>query len=385
MWRTWRGFSARRRRRRLRRNEDAFVLQQMFPCRQCGAKLEYVPGSGAQRCPYCSAENVIPQSDEDIHELDYVDFLRDAGASEEAIERITVKCTACGAESTQRPNVTADRCPFCGADIVATASSTKQIKPKALLPFAIARDAARESFRKWIVSLWFAPNALKRLARQESPIDGMYTPYWTYDCNTTSHYTGLRGDYYWVTETYTTRENGRTVTRTRQVRKVRWTPVSGVVWNTFDDVLVVASQSLPRKYAEALEPWDLEKLMPYQDEYLSGFRAESYQIDLEQGFERAKEIMAGTIHATICRDIGGDLQQVQSVRSQYDNVTFKHILLPVWISAYRYGDKVYRFLVNARTGEVQGERPWSWVKITLAILAALPFVAVIAYYIAESQ
>jgi DNA-directed RNA polymerase subunit RPC12/RpoP len=357
----------------------------MFPCKQCGAKLEYMPGSDAQKCPYCSAENVIPKSDEDIHELDYVAFLRNAAASEEVVERITVKCTACGAESTQAPNVTADRCPFFGADIVATASSSKQIKPKALLPFAITREVARDSFRKWIHGLWFAPNALKRLARQESPIDGMYTPHWTYDCNTTSHYTGLRGDYYWTTETYTTTENGRTVTRTRQVRKVRWTPVSGVVRNSFDDVLVVASQSLPKKHAEALEPWDLSNLSPYQDEYLSGFRAESYQVSLDQGFERAKEIMAGTIHATICRDIGGDLQQVSSVSTQYDNVTFKHILLPVWISAYRYGHKVYRFLVNARTGEVQGERPWSWVKITLAIFASLPFIAGIAYYIAENQ
>lgn len=357
----------------------------MFPCGQCGAKLEYAPGTDVLKCPYCGAENVIPSADGDIHELDYVGFLRNAGASEEVVERITVKCTACGAESTQKPNVTADRCPFCGADIVATASSSKQIKPKALLPFAITREAARDLFRKWIVSLWFAPNALKRLARQESPIDGMYTPHWTYDCDTTSQYTGLRGDYYWVTETYTTTENGRSVTRTRQVRKVRWTPVSGVVQNSFDDVLVVASHSLPRKYAEALEPWDLDKLCPYQDEFLSGFRAESYQVDLEQGFERAKEIMASTIHATICRDIGGDLQQVSSVHTQYADITFKHILLPVWISAYRYGEKVYRFLVNARTGEVQGERPWSWVKIALAILAALPFIAAIAYYIAESQ
>jgi hypothetical protein len=40
----------------------------------------------------------------------------------------------------------------------------------------------------------------------------------------------------------------------------------------------------------------------------------------------------------------------------------------VWITAYRFRQTVYRVLVNARTGEVQGERPWSWIKITLFVL-----------------
>ena len=59
------------------------------------------------------------------------------------------------------------------------------------------------------------------------------------------------------------------------------------------------------------------------------------------------------------------------MNTRYFNVTFKHALLPVWISAYRFHDRTFRFLVNARTGEVQGERPYSWVKITLAVLAAI--------------
>ena len=361
------------------------AIQQMFPCRQCGAKLEYQPGTSAQRCPYCGAENAIEHSAETIHELDYNAVLADAANTAETIDVITVKCTACGAESTKPPNVTAGQCPFCGADIVATGSSVKRIKPKALLPFDIDHKRARDLFKEWIRSLWFAPNALRKLARQDSPINGLYCPYWTYDTHVTTHYTGMRGDDYWDTETYTTRENGQTVTRTRQVRKTHWTPASGMVFNQFDDVLVVASESLPRKYAQALEPWDLEKLVPYQDAYLAGFRAESYQVDLPIGFERAKEIMAPTIHQTICSDIGGDRQQVSSQDSNYADITFKHVLLPVWLSAYRYRNKIYRFLVNARTGEVQGERPWSWAKITLAVLAGCALAGGIAYWIAQSQ
>ena len=84
-----------------------------------------------------------------------------------------------------------------------------------------------------------------------------------------------------------------------------------------------------------------------------------------------------TIRATIARDIGGDHQRIHSVDTRYFNVTFKHALLPVWISAYRFHERTFRFLVNARTGEVQGERPYSWIKITLAVLAAIVAILII--------
>ena len=116
--------------------------------------------------------------------------------------------------------------------------------------------------------------------------------------------------------------------------------------------------------------------MAYRDEYLSGFVAESYQIGLPEGFEIAKGIMAEPIRQAVCSDIGGDHQRIGSVDTRYLDVTFKHALLPIWISAYRYAGKTYRFLVNARTGEVQGERPYSWVKILLAILTALLVIAI---------
>ncbi len=60
--------------------------------------------------------------------------------------------------------------------------------------------------------------------------------------------------------------------------------------------------------------------------------------------------------------------------------TFKHILLPIWMAAYKYGGKSYRFVVNAQTGKVQGERPWSAWKITGAVIAGLIVAGALAYY-----
>ena len=315
--------------------------------------------------------------------MDFDKFLAEMEESEEVTEQVVARCEGCGAESSMDPNITSDDCPFCGSPMVAKGGSNKQIKPKSLLPFAVTRDEATKSFVDWIQSLWFAPNKLKEYTKNHQGLNGMYVPYWTYDSDTTSYYTGQRGEHYYVTETYTTQENGQTVTKTRQVRKTRWYPCRGVVWNTFDDVLVLASDSLPTKYIEALEPWDLENLVPYGDEYLAGFRTESYQLGLGPGFHKAQDIMDDDIRRSVRYDIGGDEQRISSVKSQYDNVTFKHILLPVWISAYRYQEQVYRFLINARTGEVQGERPYSWIKITLAVIAGLAVVGVIAALVAN--
>ncbi len=357
--------------------EKEAAVQKQFPCQQCGAKLDFEPGTTSLKCSYCGFENAIPQSEEQIEELDFRAFLAQAANEQETHEAQRVKCEKCAAETTMPPDTTSGICPFCGANLVFAGKSSRLIKPKYILPFKVTQKQAFEDFRKWIKGLWFAPGDLKRYAQSEGKLAGVYVPFWTYDSDTTSFYRGERGDHYWETETYTTQENGRMVTRQRQVMRTRWTSVSGTVWNSFDDILILASKSLPKKYADRLEPWDLQNLAAYADEYLSGFRAESHQVDLADGFQQAQVVMDAGIRESIRRDIGGDEQRIHSVKTQYGKITFKHILLPVWLSAYRFRDKIFRILINARTGEVQGERPFSPWKIAAAVAAALVVIAII--------
>jgi predicted RNA-binding Zn-ribbon protein involved in translation (DUF1610 family) len=329
-------------------------------------------------CPYCGATNEIAKSPQRVRELDFEAALAAAENAADVQEILTVKCKECGAESTLPPDVVSAPCPFCGSGLVTTAESRKAIKPGAILPFRVTRQEAETSYRRWIGKLWFAPGDVKRLARLEAALSGVYVPYWTYDADTVTDYVGERGDVYYTTETYTAMVNGRPTTQTRQVRHVRWTPARGRVANAFDDVLVRATSALPSKYLDALEPWDLPNLTPYRDEYLSGFRTDSYQVDLAKGFAAARELMQPTIDSSIRSDIGGDEQRIHDERTVYHDVTFKHVLFPVWISAYRYRAKIYRILVNARTGETQGERPWSVAKIVLLVLGVLAALGVVA-------
>ncbi len=353
-------------------------------CQNCGGDLEFQPGTRELVCPYCQTRNEIEDADAAVQELDYHAFLREAASAENTEERLTVACDQCGAHVQLPPNVTADECTFCGSTLNAEQHSERVLRPRSLLPFRIDIEGARERFKKWIQGLWFAPNALKERARANK-LSGVYAPFWTYDSRTTTHYTGQRGEYYYVTVHYTTRENGKTVRKSRRERRTRWYPASGIVQNAFDDLLVRGSRTLPEKLARKLEPWDLQSLVPYQAEYLSGFTVESYGIGLDEGFETAKGLMEPTIRGTIRSDIGGDEQRIHSTDTHYSDITFKHILLPIWISAYHFKEKTYRFLVNARTGEVQGERPWSVWKIVLLVLGILAAGGGIAVLIAAAQ
>lgn len=345
-----------------------------FPCDACGAKLHYEPGASQLRCPYCDHVQPILRAGGPVLECDFA-TARTQAQRMRARELISAaqefRCTGCGAISVTDKK--SDRCAFCDSPVVLKDDDEEIFVPESLLPFAIDESEARAAFQRWLEGLWFAPSDLARRANNEG-VDGVYLPYWTYDAHATTHYSGQRGDHYYVTETYTDADGK---TQTRRVRKTRWTWTSGVVHDSFDDVLICASRSLPGWLVERLEPWDLHDLTGYDAAYLSGFSAERYGVDLEQGFDGAQARMAPEIRETVRRDIGGDEQRISRVSTAYDDVRFKHFLLPLWISSFRYRDEVYRFVVNARTGEPAGERPWSALKITIAVLGGIALIAAV--------
>jgi DNA-directed RNA polymerase subunit RPC12/RpoP len=356
-----------------------------YPCVVCGANLVFEPKDGKLTCPYCGHSEIIPQSKEQIEERSYEAFLRPREEMLQPLakEAMQVSCNSCGAIVTFVPPETAKECDFCGAKIVAQPKAADPlVAPEGVLPFSITNQQASANLRTWISSRWFAPNALKEFARPEK-IDSIYIPYWTYDSYTTSHYTGERGEYYYETEWYTeTDSQGNRQQRSRQVRKTRWYSVSGTVERWFDDVTVPATKSLPVHYIEKLEPWDFVELKAYEPAYLAGHKAQTYQVALDEGFERFKEIAAGVIADDVRNDIGGDEQRVHDISTHYSAITFKHLLLPVYAGAYRFNNKVYQIVINGRTGVVQGMRPYSYLKIGCLIAAILGIILFIIFLVA---
>jgi hypothetical protein len=355
-----------------------------FPCDTCGSDLRFDPGDHQLTCDHCG--NVPPIESAgpwagSIVELDFQRAIQDRLAEADIEETRVNACPNCGAQTEFDPDIHAAECPFCATPVVTDTGTHRHIKPRGLLPFELDEGQARKSLVDWLGGLWFAPNGLTDYARKGRKMNGIYVPYWTFDADTKSQYTGQRGTHYYETKTVV-RDGKRKQVR---VRKTRWRAASGRVARFFDDVLVLASKSLPKKYTDGLEPWDLSALEPFNPEYLAGFRAEGYQVELVDGFTEARAFMDRMIHRDVKYDIGGDAQRVHKVNTAVNDVTFKHVLLPVWLAAYRYRGKTYRFVVNGRTGRVQGERPYSAWKIAFAVIIGLILALGVGFVIANSQ
>jgi Zn finger protein HypA/HybF involved in hydrogenase expression len=355
-----------------------------FQCQACGGRMAYDAGQGRMLCGFCGATRGVGEGDEARTIVEY-DLEHGLGVSAErgygaAVRR--VGCAQCGAVVSYGENETARGCDFCGSPQVASRDDSQlPIRPESVLPFRVDQKAATAKFSSWLGTLWLRPSDLRKLA-SVSEMTGMYVPYWAFDASVHSDWTAFAGYYYYVTETVaTTDAQGRTVHRQRQVQKVRWEPAWGSRNDAYDDLLVCGSRGLSEAMTQKLEPFDTRALAPYDPSYLAGWRAEEYSVDLNGGWQRAVERMQDSQQARCSRDVPGDTQRALHVTNRFADEKFKHILLPIWISVYRYKDKPFQFLVNGQTGEVTGHAPWSAVKITLLVLA----VAVVVLLVYATQ
>lgn len=350
-----------------------------YPCAKCGADLRFAPGQTQLVCNYCGHVQAIPaaaprQKARALAEIPLARGL-DADLSDEITEEVrATSCPNCGAVVEFQGASHAQDCPFCATPVVVDTGARRHIKPQAVLAFALTEPQARDALTNWLGSLWFAPNGLLDYTRKGRAMAGIYVPFWTFDAASASRYSGQRGEYYYETRSVTVNVNGRSEQRQEQVRKTRWYPASGQVSRDFDDVLVMASTSLPERLGAELTPWDLGQLVPFAPDFLAGFQAEGYTVPLADGHGKARAQMARIIEDDVRRDIGGDEQRITDISTRYADETFKHVLLPIWTAAYKYAGKSYRFVVNGQTGEVQGERPYSWWKIGFAVLAVAALV-----------
>ena len=198
-------------------------------------------------------------------------------------------------------------------------------------------------------------------------------PFWLFDAATHSAWTAEAGHYYYVS--VQVQENGRTVTR--QEQRVRWVPAAGRLEHFFDDLPTIASRGLDAGLAQSIEPFPTDGLVTYDKAYLSGFIAEEYAVDVKEALAAAQQRMEAEIRAACAAQVPGDTHRNLVVRTSYSGVAYKNALLPIWIAAYQYGGKAYRFLVNGVTGKTSGTAPWSWVKISFAVITGLTLLFII--------
>jgi DNA-directed RNA polymerase subunit RPC12/RpoP len=328
--------------------------------------MRWDPDVDALFCDYCGSKLAVPRAEGTIVEH----TMAEAGTAARGfgVELRVARCGNCGAQVTFDERTTSRECVFCGsAQVLEQSANRNALRPESLIPLDVGRDTVEKEFDKWLAGLWLRPTALRR-TRTDDAI-GVYLPFWTYDCHAHSKWSADAGYYYYETEPVMTIENGRPAMRMRQVQKVRWVPAWGERDDTYDDVLVHASRGLPEKLAQKLGGFDTTKLVPYRPEYLAGWRAEEYAVDLESGWKAALERVERSQESRCSADVPGDTQRSLRVANQIGDVRWKHVLLPMWTVSYKFAGQRYSVLINGQNGRVVGDAPYSWIKIVLLVLA----------------
>jgi hypothetical protein len=354
--------------------DQSATARETFDCPACGAEAHWNPAKQALICPFCGTESPATLQMRDagtvIVEHDLAAALRRIPDSQRGWQarKIAVKCQSCHAISVFDPERVGQRCEFCGSSQLVPYEQVKDaFSPESLLPFAIDESRARDLIRAWQGRQWLAPNNLKKHALTDT-VRGLYLPYWTFDAKVHATWTADAGRYYYETR------NGK------RVRKVEWSYASGELDHAFDDNLVAASTGVSPRILRGIEPFPTGTLIPYDPGYLAGWTVERYQIDLVNAAARSRAAMEEKIRQLCAAEVPGDTHRHLRVASRYTDQRFKHILVPVWLLTYTYGNKVYQVAANGVTGKMAGEHPWSWIKIALLILVAL-----IVLYLTQSN
>ena len=342
-------------------------------CPQCGATVTFNPERGMMHCDYCGYTREVPMGNAatEIRELDF-DSAVHTQSFNWGEQKKQVQCKQCGAVTIYDALETAAICPFCGSTSVMPAATNDTIAPGAVCLFEITKQQASANFNKWLKRKIFAPRKAKQSASPDA-FNGVYLPYWTFDSMTYSEFTARAG----YDETERDR-NGNTQTTTT------WKNVSGEYEEFFDDVTVVASKRNEDSGVKDCEPFDFSKLVPYTPQALAGFVAERYSIGLDEGWKTAQQTIQSRLKNNIAKFIkkrwNADRTDRLKFSTVYDNITYKYLLVPTWISSFKYKDKSYQFVVNGQTGKVGGKYPFSIFRIIVFWTLLIGIFALLIYY-----
>lgn len=343
------------------------MSENIYYCSNCGGVMEFDVKTQSLKCPNCDTQVNIVNDKKKIIEHEFNKRVAKTIAVEEK-QTSTMECKGCGAKVEVSPDCTATECPYCGAKYVLAEKQEAAIVPDGIVPFKVDKHKVQETFNKWINRRWLAPGKLKHLY-ESGKIQGVYIPYWTFDADVVCDYSAEGGKHRKVE---VKKDDGTTETRT----ETDWYNTHGRVKEFFDDVQVRGSKNLKDSLLKGIEPYDTKKqLVSYSPEYLSGYGAECYTVSLDDAHREANNIMETELRELARKDVRKRYDEVRNVRiaPDYRDETYKHILIPVYSTAFTYANKNYTVLVNGQTGKIKGSYPKSPVKIGIivAIIAAI--------------
>ena len=339
----------------------------LIKCESCGSNMSFDPNTQKLRCVHCGSLKEI-KSDL-VRERDILTaFSQDNRWDEKDVS--VFRCENCGAKVVLQINETAKMCPFCGTSHVAKLNELAGIKPNGLLSFAFDEQKALQLSKDWAKKRFFAPRKFKKNLNLQN-VNGIYSPCFTFDSNTFSQYHGRIGKTH--TRVVGSGKNRRTQTY------IVWRNISGTHSTSFDDVLISAGSRLGQDKLDKISPFDTNYGKEYEQSYLLGYVAYHYDRDIEECWDIAKKRIDDNVKKQILSNYVYDHVDYLNVSTVHENVTYKYVMLPIYVGNFNHKKKLYNFFVNGSSGKVWGKYPKSIFKIALTVFGALAIASIIGF------
>lgn len=331
-------------------------------CPTCGAALMFDPESGKMKCDGCGnmyegyeldqvrrveeTETLsVKQTGEEEDSVRRIQYSQDAGEYEEPLQGAETDdrmecqvytCTACGAEIYVNDVEVSKFCAYCGQPTVIYNRVSQARKPKYIIPFTVTQDRALSIIRERLSKGFFIPQEIRNFELER--VRGIYIPFWLYDIHYhDSEY--LRGDV----------GSGKSRSTYYYFREAE---------GDFYRITLDASRQLNDESSQRLEPYDLNGMKEFQLSYLSGFYADSFDMDTrdldDQAIQRAKGMFEEEVKKTVS---ASDVQVLKRDPRQEIRNT-EYAMFPAWFLTIRYEGNPYTMLINGQTGKLIGGLPY---------------------------
>ena len=311
-------------------------------CPTCGDALRF---DSAIKCSICrSCGNVYDPGTLNITgKFRFIDVDEASEAEENKREYV---CDACGAVVVTDKDTSATFCAFCGNPALISRRLQREFRPEYIIPFKVDKKRACQIFKDWVRTKKNVPRSFTSAGTLKK-ITGIYVPFWLINAECHAHVEGLGyindgPDYRAVYEI-----------RREILFKVRNVPFDG-------------SKAISNFLMGAIEPFDFDELVPYDDGYIPGYYAKRYDqnaLDMTDIIDIRLSKYAAQTGKLATSDSGmsgtGNYTDVMtdSSESYVKNLSQDYALLPVWFLNYEYKGESFTIVINGQTGKIAGEVP----------------------------
>jgi len=319
-------------------------------CSSCGGTLRYDIASYGLVCDFCGTVRRLhrPEEGAAIGEFDFATALRGSNTGW-GVTRGLVTCKSCGAQLLCDSDQMSGMCPFCGSAVVLSAEDANcGVAPNAIIPFTLTKEQVAEKFYRWNKFAFWSPEKFRR-GKVLGNLTPVYIPYWTFEADTVTTYTGRFG-----------RNSG-----SGDHEKTTWYMRTGILEKHISDYHVCGSRKFfnDKRLNSVISFTDTEYI-PYTPDTLSGMAAEIYTIGIDEAWTYARNVgLKKDIMESIRREERADYYSDPSFSTEFYNVKFRYVLVPAWLSGCRYGGKIYNVVASGTNGRGYCDRPVSIAKL----------------------